>query len=240
MIVIDKDNIEQKVDYESGCVFLVDKPLDWTSFDVVNKIRFSLRSLYGRKKFKVGHNGTLDPLASGLLMIFVGKYTKLIPNEENHDKRYESVVKLGATTESLDRELEEIDFKSFDHVDLETINKTAMTFLGESMQEIPVYSAAKINGRAMYKLARAGKKFKPKSKPVIIHSIDVKSYDAPFISIDILCGKGTYVRAFARDIGQKLNTSAYLYALRRTGISNFSVDKALSIDEICKSINKEN
>jgi len=240
MIVIDKDNIGQDIDYEAGCVFLVDKPLDWTSFDVVNKIRFALRSLYGRKKFKVGHNGTLDPLASGLLMIFVGKYTKLIPHEENHDKKYESIIKLGASTESLDREMEEIEIKPYDHVSLQSIEEEAQKFLGESTQEIPAYSAAKINGRAMYKLARAGKEFKPKSKQVIIHTVDVKSYEAPFIGLDLLCGKGTYVRAFARDIGQKLNTSAYLYALRRTEISNYSVEKALTIDEICKSINKDN
>ncbi len=238
MIVIDKHTIDTEVDYEAGCVFLVDKPLGWTSFDVVNKIRFALRSLYQRKKFKVGHNGTLDPLATGMLMIFVGKYTKIIPHEENHDKRYDGQIKLGVTTESLDREYDEIETQPYDHVDTDAISAAMDTFLGDVMQEIPIFAANKVNGVPMYKLARKGRAFKPRSKMVTFHDIKMLGYEAPYVDFDLTCGKGTYVRAFARDLGQKLGTSAYLYSLRRTQISNFSLDNALSVEEVCQSINQ--
>lgn len=235
MIIVDKHNTDE-IDFLAGATILVDKPLKWTSFDVVNKIRWQLRDHYKIKKIKVGHNGTLDPLATGLLMIFTGKNTKLIPNEENHDKSYVGKVKLGATTESLDTETEEIEIKPFDHVNEEAVLTQLNSFLGESMQEIPIYSAAKVNGKAMYKLARAGKAIKPKFKPVIFHKIEPLSIELPYIECDITCGKGTYIRAFAKDLGIKLNTSAYLYGLRRTAISNFSVENALSVDEICQRI----
>ncbi len=238
MIVIDKHTIDTEVDYEAGCVFLVDKPLGWTSFDVVNKIRFALRSLYQRKKFKVGHNGTLDPLATGMLMIFVGKYTKIIPHEENHDKRYDGQIKLGATTESLDREFDEIEEQPYEHIDTDAISAAMDTFLGDVMQEIPIFAANKVNGVPMYKLARKGRAFKPRSKMVTFHDIKLLGYEAPYVDFDLTCGKGTYVRAFARDLGQKLGTSAYLYSLRRTQISNFSLDNALSVEEVCQSINQ--
>ncbi len=238
MIVIDKHTIDTEVDYEAGCVFLVDKPLGWTSFDVVNKIRFALRSLYQRKKFKVGHNGTLDPLATGMLMIFVGKYTKIIPHEENHDKRYDGQIKLGATTESLDREYDEIEEQPYEHIDTDAISAAMDTFLGDVMQEIPIFAANKVNGVPMYKLARKGRAFKPRSKMVTFHDIKLLGYEAPYVDFDLTCGKGTYVRAFARDLGQKLGTSAYLYSLRRTQISNFSLDNALSVEEVCQSINQ--
>ena len=238
MIVIGKNSIETEVDYETGCMFLVDKPIGWTSFDVVNKIRFSLRSLYNRKKFKVGHNGTLDPLASGLLMIFVGRYTKLIPKEENHDKRYDGHIKLGATTESLDREFEEKDIMPIDHITEKDIDAVMATFIGESIQEIPIFAANKINGQPMYKLARKGKVFKPRSKPVVFNDIKLLKYEAPLVEFDLTCGKGTYVRAFARDLGRQLATTAYLYSLRRTQISNFLLEDALSIEEVCHSINQ--
>ncbi len=238
MIVIDKHTIDTEVDYEAGCVFLVDKPLGWTSFDVVNKIRFALRSLYQRKKFKVGHNGTLDPLATGMLMIFVGKYTKIIPHEENHDKRYDGQIKLGSTTESLDREFDEIEEQPYEHIDTDAISAAMDTFLGDVMQEIPIFAANKVNGVPMYKLARKGRAFKPRSKMVTFHDIKLLGYEAPYVDFDLTCGKGTYVRAFARDLGQKLGTSAYLYSLRRTQISNFSLDNALSVEEVCQSINQ--
>ena len=238
MIIIDKNSIDTEVDYETGCLFLVDKPLGWTSFDVVNKIRYSLRGLYQRNKFKVGHNGTLDPLASGLLMIFVGKYTKLIPKEENHDKRYDGHIKLGATTESLDREFEEKDPMPIDNITFSEIESAMGSFIGESIQEIPIFAANKINGQPMYKLARKGKTFKPRSKTVVFNDIKCLKYEAPLIEFDLTCGKGTYVRAFARDLGHKLGTTAYLYSLRRTQIANFSLENALSIEEVCQSINQ--
>jgi tRNA pseudouridine55 synthase len=237
--ILKKGSDFSEVDYEAGVAILVNKPLGWTSFDVVNKIRHRLRHKYEKKKFKVGHNGTLDPLATGLLMIFTGKYTKRIPLEENHDKRYTGTVKLGATTASLDREMEEVDVVDSLTVTKEQVLQGMSTFHGEMTQEIPIYSAAKINGTAMYKLARKDKKFKPKSKQVFFHEVTMTDCDLPYVNFDILCGKGTYIRAFARDLGAVLSTPAYLYALRRTGIASYDVNEALEVDEICQAINPE-
>lgn len=236
MKVVDKDTDLGNIDFKAGAMILIDKPLEWTSFDVVNKIRYKLRKMYGLKKFKVGHNGTLDPLATGLLMIFVGKYTKLIPNEENHNKRYTGRIKMGVTTPSLDRETDECDASPTDHLTKEMVIEKAKSFLGKSIQEIPIYSATKINGVAMYKLARQGKEFKVKSKEVEFLEIDIQDVNLPFVNFDVLCGKGTYIRAFARDLGQELKTTSYLYELRRTEISNYSVNRALSIDAFCDKI----
>lgn len=238
MVIVDKDTDIESIDFKEGAVILVDKPLTWTSFDVVNKIRYRLRHKYGLKKFKVGHNGTLDPLATGLLMIFVGKYTKLIPKEENHDKRYTGTIKLGCTTPSLDRETEECDFKPIDHISDKLVKDSAATFLGDSIQKIPIFSATKINGVAMYKLARKGESFQIKSKEVTFHNIDVTGINLPLVQFDVLCGKGTYIRAFARDLGEKLNASAYLYDLRRTQISSYSVERAVTVEEICNKLEK--
>lgn len=240
MIVLTSDMDGHNVDYEAGAVILVDKPLGWTSFDVVNKIRFRLRHRYGRKKFKVGHNGTLDPLATGLLMIFVGKYTKKIPLEENHDKRYVGTVKLGATTESLDREFPETDVVT-ENLDFPqaSIESALAKFDGEMTQEIPIYSAAKVNGKAMYKMARKNQSFKPKTKTVFFHEVELLDYESPLVKVDILCGKGTYIRGFARDLGAALGTPAYLYDLRRTEIAEHHVDNAWTVEAICEAINPE-
>ncbi len=239
MIVVKRGVDVSKVDFLQGAVILIDKPLDWTSFDVVNKLRFALRKKYNLKKFKVGHNGTLDPLATGLLMIFTGKYTKRIPQEENHDKRYIGEVKLGATTETLDREKPEIDIKDISHINPQLVEEKIIRYRGEMEQLIPVYSATKVDGVPMYRLARQNKKFKPKSKRVYFHHVRVLNYDLPFVSVDILCGKGTYIRAFARDLGEDLNTSAYLYSLRRTEISKYSVEDALDVHEVFNTIYPE-
>jgi len=236
MIVLDKNSTITDIDFREGAVILIDKPLEWTSFDVVNKLRYKLRHKYGLKKFKVGHNGTLDPLATGLLMIFVGKYTKKIPLEENHDKRYTGTVKLGVTTPSLDRETEEGENVSYAHIQNNDIKLQAKSFLGTSLQTIPIFSATKINGVRMYKLARKGEEFKTKSKEVVFHEVNITKITPPMISFDVLCGKGTYIRAFARDLGEKLKTSAYLYSLRRTEISNYSAANAFSVNEFCEKL----
>ena len=240
MIIVDKHTKDPaSIDYKEGAVILIDKELEWTSFDVVNKIRFSLRSKYGVKKFKVGHNGTLDPLASGLLMIFTGKYTKRIPFEENHDKYYEGLIKLGATTDSLDTELPEKEFCDYRHINESMILQTMNSFLGKSRQEIPIYSASKSKGKRMYALARAGEQVEKKYKEVVFHYIELQSYKAPLIGFKLKCGKGTYVRAFARDLGVKLKTTAYLYALRRTSIANLSVENAFNVRTFCNLVSHQ-
>ena len=237
MKILDRTaTINEFTDFREGTVILIDKALDWTSFDVVNKIRFQLRRFHNLKKIKVGHNGTLDPLATGLLMIFTGKYTKLIPTEENHDKTYLAEIKFGATTASLDRETEEIDHMPFDHIDFETINTTLERFLGEQEQLIPMYSATKHKGVAMYKLARAGKPNLEKKKTVVFHSFELLEYEGGKAQIRIKCGKGTYIRAFARDLGEALGTKAYLTGLARTKIAEYTVEDALSVEEFCNKL----
>lgn len=237
MDLIDKSTqFRDGIDFLAGKVILIDKELSWTSFDVVNKIRFRLKHYHAVKKIKVGHNGTLDPLASGLVMVFTGKYTKLIAREENHDKSYIATVKLGVTTDSLDRETEEKNHTPFDHVTLENLQKRLAEFIGEQEQIIPVYSASKHKGRRMYSLAREGNMDIHKTKPVIYHEIKLLDFDPPFIKVNVKCGRGTYIRAFARDLGVKLGTSAYLYALRRTQIGEYCVENALSVDAFCQKI----
>lgn len=239
MIIVKKGVDISSIDFQAGAVILIDKPLEWTSFDVVNKLRFALRRKYGIKKFKVGHNGTLDPLATGLLMIFTGKYTKRIPLEENHDKRYTGIVKLGATTESLDREKPETDINDVSHITEEMIHKAAEKYKGSMEQEIPFYSATKVGGVRMYKLARKNKERVLKTKTVVFHSVSILESNIPYVTVDILCGKGTYIRAFAKDLGADVNTSAYLYALRRTMISEYNVEDALDVIDVFEQINPE-
>ncbi len=234
--IISKTDETSSIDYKDGCVLLVDKPLEWTSFDVVNKIRGVLRHRYQQKKFKVGHNGTLDPMATGLLMIFTGKYTKRIPEFERRDKRYTGTIKFGCTTNTLDREGAEKGQAPIDHITSALLDDTKAQFIGESLQEIPIFSANKIKGKAMYKMARQGQVFKPKVKTVVFNEIAFSNLKLPFVDFDLECGTGTYIRAFARDLGQKMDSLAYLYSLRRTQIANFSVENAFSIEDICQRI----
>lgn len=236
MTIVSKSTDITKVDFKEGAIILIDKPLEWTSFDVVNKIRYRLRKKYDLKKFKVGHNGTLDPLATGLLMIFTGKYTKRIPEMELFDKRYTGTIKIGASTPSFDRETEEENLTDISHVNEELIIETAKSFHGEQVQEIPIYSATKINGTSMYKLARKGIEFKIKKKNVTFRSVKIIDHKKPFVNFDVLASKGTYIRTFARDFGLKMNASAYLYSLRRENIENFSVKDALDVEEFCNKI----
>lgn len=236
MNLVTTDVDPTSIDFTQGATILIDKDKEWTSFDVVNKIRWTLRNYHNVKKLKVGHNGTLDPLATGLLMIFTGKATKLIPKEENHDKRYTGTIKFGTTTDSLDTETPEIEHCSYEHFDWEDINAKSNEMLGISMQKIPIYSATKIKGKRMYKLARKGEEVEDKFKEVNLMEINLLNYDPPYLKFELLCSKGTYVRAFARDFGLKLGTTAYLYDLRRTEIANYSVENAFEIHDFCNQI----
>jgi len=223
-------------DYREGSIILIDKDLEWTSFDVVNKIRHRLKRYHKLKKIKVGHNGTLDPLATGLLMIFTGKYTKRIPEEENHDKTYRALIKLGATTPSLDRETEEHMFRDYGHITKQQIELSLDAMLGEQQQTIPFYSAAKHKGVPLYRLAREGREEVVKRKKVVFHRFELHSYENGFIDLTVRCGKGTYIRSLARDLGDSLDTSAYLYSLRRTAIGQFGVEQALKVESFCNQI----
>lgn len=236
MVIYDKNkpflfpNILEVINNE-GAALLIDKDKHWTSFDVVAK----LRSLTKIKK--IGHAGTLDPLANGLLIVCLGrKATKRIYEFQDLTKKYYAVIKLGATTISYDSEFEEENKKSIDFLNKELIENAIKKFIGEIEQIPPIFSAKKVNGKALYKSARKNEKVEVPASKINIYDIDIKKIDLPFIHIDIKCSKGTYIRSLANDIGNELTCGAYLSYLRRTGIGNYSVDNAFSIDEIEKKI----
>ena len=228
---LDKTSVSKFNDWltltrENGGVILIDKDLNWTSFDVVAKIRNLL------KIKKVGHAGTLDPLASGLLIICCGKATKTINQFQDLSKTYQAKVKIGATTQTDDSEKEEENIKDYSYVTSDDIRNACKSFEGKIMQTPPVYSAKKIDGKRLYKLARKGINVKVDPVEVTIDYIKILNIDLPYFDIEVKCSKGTYIRALARDIGHKLGVGAYLAALRRTKIGEYNVDNALSVKKI--------
>ncbi|MDL1913083.1 MAG: tRNA pseudouridine(55) synthase TruB [Bergeyella sp.] len=209
-----------------GKTLLVDKPLDWSSFQVVNKIKFCIKKQFKLKKIKVGHAGTLDPKASGLLVVCTGKATKGIPIIQNAEKEYEAIIKIGAQTLSYDTEHPEINLKDFSMITNEEIEKTLAQFVGETEQKPPVFSAIKVQGARAYHLARKGREVQMKGRRITIISISKININLPYISFTVSCSKGTYIRSLAHDIGRALGTGAYLFALRRTRVGVYSVDAA--------------
>lgn len=219
-----------------GQILLVDKPLNWTSFDVVNKIRRTLCRLLQVKKLKVGHAGTLDPLATGLMIVCTGKATKKIEHLMGFDKWYQASVKFGATTPSLDMETEEDQAFPFAHINAALIEQTLQQFEGEQQQVPPHFSAIKIGGRKAYEMARKGKSIELKSRTVHFHHLKLIDYADTEANIVIHCSKGTYIRSFARDLGAALNSGGHLTALRRTGIGSLQVENAMTIENFQKNI----
>lgn len=222
---------EKSYNFREGEILLVDKPLGWTSFDVVNKLRWKIRKLYDVKKFKVGHAGTLDPLATGLLIICTGKKTKESESFMSQSKIYTGTILLGKTTPSFDLETEYNDTFPTDHITEEKIQEVAKTFIGEQLQTPPVFSAKKIDGKRAYESARAGKEVKMRENLITINSFSVDTSRFPEIDFEIHCSKGTYIRSIANDFGEKLATGGTLIALRRTASGDFSIDEAKSVDE---------
>ncbi|WP_068598381.1 tRNA pseudouridine(55) synthase TruB [Vaginella massiliensis] len=208
---------------QNGQLFLIDKPLDWTSFDVVNKIRWNLRKAYKIKKIKVGHAGTLDPKATGLLIVCCGKMTKQIDLIQAEEKTYTGTIKLGATTPTYDLESEEDHHFAIDHISPEYIHQTTAQFLGEIEQFPPMHSAIKIDGKRLYELARAGETAELKPRKVQIKKFEITKIELPYVDFEIECSKGTYIRSIANDFGKALNSGGYLTALRRTKIGDYSV-----------------
>lgn len=227
---------EQTCDFQKGQIVLIDKPLEWTSFDVVNKIRYTIRHKFNLKKIKVGHAGTLDPLATGLLVICTGKYTKQIESLQAQEKEYVTTLKLGATTPSFDKETEEDTSHPTGHVTLENINEAIDQFIGEQEQVAPMFSAKRVNGKRAYQAARKGETLELKSHNIVIHHIELMEFNLPYLKLRINCSKGTYIRSFARDFGEALKTGAYLNDLRRTKIGDFNVENALNISEFEKKV----
>lgn len=212
-----------------GHIFLLDKPLDWTSFQAVNKMKYKLKSEFGLpKKFKIGHAGTLDPRATGLLIICTGKFTKKIPEIQDAPKEYWTEIKLGVQTESYDTEKPEILPQDISNITEEAIKNTLDHFLGEIDQKPPVFSAIKIDGRRAYNMARAGEEVEMKSRKTTILYIKDVEINLPLVSFTVGCSKGTYIRSLAHDIGQTLEVGAYLTQLRRTKIGDYLLENGTS------------
>lgn len=228
-----------KTDYEfhEGEILLVDKPLRWTSFDVVNKLRYRLKNKYNIKRFKVGHAGTLDPLASGLLIICTGKSTKLSEGLTLEDKTYTGTFLLGKTTPSYDLEMEFDQTFDVSHITEEMIYQTAKSFEGEQKQTPPIFSAKKVNGRRAYKSARNGEHVELKENDIVIASFSIEAIRFPEVDFNVKCSKGTYIRSIAHDFGKALESGATLIALRRTQSGDFDIKDAKSVDEWIEIIN---
>ncbi|WP_292010781.1 tRNA pseudouridine(55) synthase TruB [Chryseobacterium sp.] len=210
-----------------GQIFLLDKPLDWTSFQAVNKMKYKLKREFNLpKKFKIGHAGTLDPRATGLLIVCSGKFTKKIPEIQDAPKEYWTEIKIGVQTESYDTEKPEILPRDISHISQEDIIESLNKFVGEIEQKPPVFSAIKIDGERAYNLARAGEEVEMKSRKTTIFYIEDITINFPYISFLVGCSKGTYIRSLAHDIGQDLGVGAYLTQLRRTKIGDYTIENA--------------
>jgi tRNA pseudouridine55 synthase len=220
-------HITPHTDFIKGAVLLIDKPVDWSSFDIVKKVRNMISKKLGVKKLKVGHAGTLDPLASGLMIICTGKATKEIDSYQGLEKEYIATLYLGASTISCDLETEIDQTFPTEHINPELIKKVLHDFKGESFQVPPVFSAKRIQGRRAYDFARKGEEIAMRPQLINISEIEMIDFKIPEITLRVKCSKGTYIRALARDIGKALNSGAYLAVLRRTKIGQFSVDEAL-------------
>jgi tRNA pseudouridine55 synthase len=219
----------ENIDLEEGSILLVDKPLRWTSFDVVNKLKYEIKRKFEVKKFKIGHAGTLDPLATGLLVVCVGKCTKLISEIQSQKKEYTGTFTIGATTASYDLEKQPENFLPYNHITEEDVNK-ALTQLSGTLQQLPpVFSAVKIDGKRAFDYARNEKEIQLNPKEITIYLFEITRMDLPEIDFKIICSKGTYIRSIARDFGNLLGCGAYLSALRRTKTGDFSVEHALNM-----------
>jgi len=225
-------------DFISGEVLLVDKPLDWTSFQVVNKLRWKIKHKIDAKKIKVGHAGTLDPLASGLLILCTGKKTKEIESYMGLEKVYTGTITLGATRPSYDMETEIDETFSTAHISAEMIHQTSSDMTGEQDQMPPIFSAKKVDGKKAYDLARKGEDVKLKAKRIEIRSFEITNISENNISFRIACSKGTYIRSIAHDFGKTLKSGAYLSGLRRESIGSFKIENALSIEQWLECIEK--
>ena len=222
--------------YKNGQVLLIDKPITWTSFQVVNKLRWEIRQRFDIKKIKVGHAGTLDPLATGLLIICTGKQTKQIDTYQGQVKEYTGTFTLGGTTPSYDLETEINNTFPTAHITEELLHETTKQFVGEIQQKPPIFSAIKKDGKRLYELARKGETTEIKERTVTVSSFEITKIKLPEVEFRIICSKGTYIRSIAFDFGKALNSGGYLSALRRTKIGNFSVDDAFSVEEFINNL----
>jgi tRNA pseudouridine55 synthase len=220
--------LKTKEDFLKGQLILIDKPLEWSSFQAVNAVKWAIRKRFELKKIKVGHAGTLDPLASGLLLICAGKFTKRIHEFQGMPKEYEGTITLGSSTPSYDLETEVDNVYPTDHITHELIHKTKALFLGQIAQKPPVFSALKKDGKRMYEYAREGKELEIKARIVEILEFEILDINLPELQFRIQCSKGTYIRSIAHDFGKALNSGGHLSSLRRTKIGDYNVNNAVT------------
>ena len=230
------------MDFIEGEILYFNKPIEWTSFDVVGKVRWLICKRLGIKKLKVGHAGTLDPLATGVMIVCTGKKTKLIDTFQYQTKEYVATLQLGSTTPSFDLEHPIDNTYPTEHITEELIKKTIPQFKGEIWQIPPTYSAVKIEGKRAYSFARKGLEVELKPKLLVIDEIDILSFDKDSmqLTIRVVCSKGTYIRALARDIGQALNSGAHLIQLTRTRIGDITLEKCMTVEQFETEIKKMN
>lgn len=215
---------------------LIDKPLDWTSFDVVNKVRYKLKHKLQVKKIKVGHSGTLDPRATGLLMICTGRFTKKLNQLQGLSKTYTGTIMLGATTPSYDSEMEVDERFPTDHITPEILEAARQKFIGEIDQLPPIFSAIKVDGKPLYKRARKGEKVKVEPRKITINDFEITRIQLPEIDFKVSCSKGTYIRSLAYDFGKACGSGGYLTSLRRTKIGEYSIKNAWTLDDLLQHV----
>lgn len=234
--ILSKSNQSGTFNYVEGCLILVNKPLHWTSFDVVNKIRFALKHKLAVKKIKVGHAGTLDPLATGLLLVCTGKFTKDIDQLQNDTKSYSGIIKLGATTPTYDAESEPQNQTTVPDISPEMIQQLIHNFSGIIAQVPPIFSAIKIDGKKAYQLARRGEETTMKAREITIFSLEIIIEKRDQLFFRVHCSKGTYIRSLAHDIGQFLGCGAYLLSLHRESIGKYRADEAMELPDVISTI----
>lgn len=227
------------MDFVAGEIIPVFKPYTWTSFQIVNKIRYHLSRKYGIKRFKVGHAGTLDPLATGVLLLCTGKATKKIEELQKHTKEYEAEIMLGATTPSYDMEHPVDATYPYEHITKEMVEETLKQFVGEIAQRPPLFSACKVDGKRAYDLARKGSDMQLEPKIIRIDAIELLECELPKIKIRVTCGKGTYIRSLARDIGEALQSGAYLTGLTRTQVGEYRIENCITPEAFPEWLEKQ-
>ena len=227
------------MDFAAGEIIPIFKPYTWTSFQIVNKIRYHLSRKYKVKRFKVGHAGTLDPLATGVLLLCTGKATKRIEELQAQTKEYVAEIMLGATTPSFDMEHPVDATYPYEHITREMVEKRLEQFVGNIEQRPPLFSACKVDGKRAYDLARGGSDMQLAPKLIRIDNIELLEFNLPKIKISVTCGKGTYIRSLARDIGEALQSGAYLTALERTRIGEYNIEKCITPDAFPEWLDKQ-
>ena len=227
------------MDFVAGEIIPIYKPYTWTSFQIVSKIRYHLSRKYGIKRFKVGHAGTLDPLATGVLLLCTGKATKRIEELQSHTKEYEAEIMLGATTPSYDMEHPVNAIYPYEHITEDAVRSVLEGFVGEIAQRPPLFSACKVDGKRAYDLARKGSDMELAPKSIRIDAIELLQCELPKIKIRVVCGKGTYIRSLARDIGEALGSGAYLTALARTRIGEYKLEDCINPETFDEWLEKQ-